>query len=155
MDERVETFAPPASREEVLTKALGVTFGFGMGFAGAIDGGIGQAQDHASDHPQHPGRIGRAHAAQILLHGDVQTVMQSALNHPITPFELEHPLGLQLIQSQTAQQIDHFARALAPALDPGLQPRGQSGSRKAHLAGRHLQRLQETDFESSPIVFAP
>ena len=52
-NERVKAFASAACGEELLAEAFGVAFGFGILFAGAIDGGVGQAQNHPPDHPEH------------------------------------------------------------------------------------------------------
>ena len=53
MNERMEALAASLRREELLAEALGVAFGLGIAFARPIDGGIGQTQNHASDHSQH------------------------------------------------------------------------------------------------------
>jgi len=44
----------------------------------------------------------------IFPHGNVQTMVQLAFDCPIAPFEFEHACGVQLIDSQTAQQINYF-----------------------------------------------
>jgi hypothetical protein len=137
----VETFASTAGAQELLPEGFGIGLGFWIGFAGPVYGGIGEAEHDAPDHAQDQRRIGGAHPAVVLLHADIQAVVQTAFNDPVSPFEAKHSLGLQLLQREAAEQEDDFARPLSLAFDSGFQAGRQPGSRKAHPAGRHLQAL--------------
>lgn len=90
--------------------------------AGLIHGRIGQAQHDAADHAQDQRRTRRPYPAEVFLHTHIQAVVQSALNHPVLPFELEQAQRLQLLQTQAADEIDHFAAPLALTFDAALQP---------------------------------
>lgn len=105
-----------------MTKTFGVKFGFRIPFAGFIHGRIGQAQHDAAGHAQDQRRRRRPYPAEVFLHTHVQAVVQSTFNGPVFSFELEQTQGLQLLQGQTADQIDYFARPLAVAFDARLQP---------------------------------
>ena len=136
-DERAEAFATTARSKEALAEGFGIELGFGIGFSGFVYRGIGQAQDDPANHAQDQSRIGSSHSAMVFLQGDVQAVVQAALNDPVATFELEHAPSLQLRQTQAAEQEDHFAAPLAVALDPGFQASRQPGAWEADLAGRH------------------
>jgi len=117
----VETLATTARREEVLAKAFGVGFGFGILLANSIHGGIGQTEHHPPYHPQDQRRAGRPHPAKVFLHTHVQAVVQPALNDPVLAFELEQAQRLQLLAGLTADEIDDLLRPFAVAFDAGLQ----------------------------------
>ncbi len=121
-NQRVQTLATAASREIALAEAFSVEFGFGILFAGLIHGRVGQTQDDPPDHAQNQRGVRGPHPAQVLLQAHVQAVVQAAFNHPVLALELEQAPRLQLCQTQAADQIDHFARPGAVALDAGLQP---------------------------------
>lgn len=116
-----------AGGSEAVLETAGVTLGLGIFLARLIHRRVGQAHDHAPNCSQHSRCFGGAHSALILLQRDVQAMVQSAFNDPVTALEGKHSLGLQLLECETAQQINDlsapFALTLAPvpALDPCLQ----------------------------------
>ena len=110
------TAAPGA--KEVLAEALGVAFGFRVGLAGLIDGGVGQAEDDPADHPQHSRRPGRAHPAEVFLQRHVQAVMEPAFDHPVAALEPQQPFGLQLLDRVTADQVNGLFTPFALTKDP-------------------------------------
>ncbi len=72
----------------------------------------------------------------------IQGVVQAALNHPVTSFELRQAPSLQLLRTQAAHQIDDFAAPRALTFGAGLQPgdsrcwNGCRGSAPAQHEGR-------------------
>lgn len=119
-NQRVQTVAPTARREIALAKSLGVEFGFRISFASLVHRRVGQTEHDPPDRAQDPRGVGRPYPAQVFLQAHVQAVVQAAFNHPVPAFELEQAPRLQLFQAQAADQMDHLARPLAVALDPGL-----------------------------------
>lgn len=148
----MEPFATAPSGSEAFLEGGGVALGLGIFLARLIHCGVGQAHHHPSDRSQGPRRVGSAHSALIFMESDVQTMVQSAFNDPVAALESEHPLGLQLVEGQTAQKINHLAVPFVITLDPALQAGGQPGSRKPRLTGRDLQALQEANLQPAPVV---
>lgn len=128
----MEAFAPTAGGEVVLPEGFCIALGFGVGIAGLVYCGIGQAEHDAPNHAQDQRRIGRAHPAVVFVHRDIQTMVQAAFNDPVGSFELQHSLGLQLLQGEAGEQEHHFPSPLTVAFDSGFQASRQSGPRKAH-----------------------
>lgn len=106
---------------ELFLEAASVALGLGILLARLIDRRVGQAHHHAPDGSQDPrgGRV--SYPALVLPQRDIQTLVEPALNDPVTALEPKHPLGLQLVEGQAAQKINHLAAPLALALDPCLQ----------------------------------
>lgn len=121
-NQRVETLATATRRDIALPETFGVEFGFGMLLAGLIRCGIGQAEHDSPEDTQDQGGIRGSHPAEVFLHTNIQAVVQPAFHDPVLAFELEQAQGLQLLQAQAADQIDHFARPPAVAFDARLQP---------------------------------
>lgn len=148
----LEALGSLACAQEALPVGFGVGLGFGLGLAPVIDGGVAQTEQDPPNGSQDARGVGIAHAAQILLHGQVQAVMQTAFNDPILAFEPQHPLGLQLFQRQAADEVNGFLAPLALAQHPGLEPRDQTGSGKARLARVHFDQFEPADFRPPPVV---
>ena len=104
-----------------MLEAAGVALGLGILAPRLIYRRVGQAHHDPPDCSQDPRIGGVSHSALVLPQRDIQTMVESALNDPVTTLEQEHPLGLQFLEGQTAQKINHLAAPLALALDPGLQ----------------------------------
>lgn len=97
-DQRLESFPSSASRAETLLESFGVALGFGISPPGDIHRGIGQTQHDSSDHSQHQSRIGCPYSAEVLLHGDIQAMVQPALDDPVVTFKSKQAPSLQLVQ---------------------------------------------------------
>ena len=151
-NQRVESFTATAGCAEGILKGAGVALGLGIFLSRSIDRRVGQADHHASNRPQNPCWSGSPDPALIFSQGDIQAMVQPAFDHPIGSLEREHPLGLELLQSQAADQVNGFPAPFAFALDPCLQSSGQPSSRKAGLARRHFQALQKANFQASAVV---
>jgi len=149
----MESLATAASGAELFLETAGVCLGLGIFVARTIHCGIGQAHDHAPDCSQHARCLWSAHPALILAQRDVQAMVHPAFDDPIAALEREHPAGLQLIEAQAAQQVDHLAAPFAFAPDPGFEPGGQPSSGKAHLTGRDFHALQRADLQAPPVAF--
>lgn len=117
------------------------------------DPGEGKADGDPAEHAQHQRGVGVAHPALILLHGDIQCLMESALNNPIAAFEPQEAKSIQLIQGETADEINDFCALLFLAPHSSFEPRNGAGSGKAGLRGSHLAAIKDADFMASPIVF--
>lgn len=139
---------------EVLLEAAGVELGLWIPFTGAVDGGIGEADDEAAEGAEQVSGVGGAHAAAVLLEGEVQGVVKAALNDPVLALALEQAPSLKLIQTQTAQQIDDFALPEAVAADPGFQAGGQTGAGEADLGRGDFPALQGADLQSAAVTLA-
>ncbi len=120
-NQRLEALATSTSRKIALPEAFGVEFGLRILFAGLVHGRIGQTEHDAADHTQDQRRTRGPYPAEVFLHTHIQTMVQPALNDPVLAFELEQTQGLQLGQTQTADQIDYFARPVAVTFDARLQ----------------------------------
>ena len=158
MNECLEAFASAAGGLEAALESPGGAFRFGVFLFGAIDGGIGQADHHAPNRPEHARAVGMAHSALILAQGDVQAVVEPAFHSPVAALEGEHPLGLELFEGEAAEQINDLARPLlflglrVLAFDPGLQASGQARSWKADLSGRDFQAFQGADLQTAAVA---
>ena len=97
-DQRMESFPSSASRAEALLESFGVALGFGVGPAGDVHRGIGQTQHDSPDHSQHQSRMGCPYSTEVLLHGDIQAMVQSALDDPVVTFKSKQAPRLQLVQ---------------------------------------------------------
>ena len=132
---------PPRAERKRCRKLLVLHLDLGLALRAVIHSGIGQAEHDPPNHSQHQRRIRRPDPTQVLQHGHVQAVVESAFNDPVVPLELEHSQGLQLLQAPAAQQKHHLAGPFAPAFDAGFQTGRQAGARKPDLAGSHCQTL--------------
>ena len=84
-NQRVKALTATASRTELLLEGAAVAFGFRVFLSRAIGGGIGQADDDPSNGSQNTGGPRMPNPAAVLLESDIQTMVQPALDHPITP----------------------------------------------------------------------
>lgn len=80
-------------------------------------------------------------------------MVEFAFDCPISTFEFQHALCLQLIDAQTAYQINHFPTPLTVTFNPCFQPPCALRSRKLNLAGRDIGDLDGPDLKSGTIVF--
>ncbi len=160
VNKRVEAFASASGGFKAALKSPSVAFGLRVFLSGSVHGGIGQADHHAPDGPQHARGFGSANSALILAQSDVQTMVEPAFDGPVATLEQEHSLGLELLQGQTAHQIDDLS---APSLflglrvltfDASLQSSDQPGSRKEHPCRSYFQAFQASDLQAAAIVFA-
>lgn len=148
----VEAFATAAGGEQALPEALGVVFRLGMELASAIDCGVGQTDDEAPDHSQNPHGVRAADAAQILLQGDVEAVVQPALDDPVFALQPQQPSGLQLIERAAADEIHDLALPISVTFGAGLQAGHQARPWEAGLAGSHLDAVQKADLTTPAVV---
>src|SRR6266496_6768162 len=81
-------------------------------------------------------------------------MMQSALDDPIAALESQPAQRVQLLQSQTADQIHRFGGLLTFAPHPPPQARNQARSGKAHLLRRDFLAFQESNLTPAAIDFA-
>ena len=150
--ERVEALVAAARSEESLAVGFGVCLGLGLALAQLIQGGVGQAQDHAPDRTQDACGIGVAHPAKVFLHRDIQAMMQPAFDHPITALEPEHALGLELPQGEAADEVNDFLAPFTVAQNTGPQAGHQARARKTHLGRIDFNEIQDADFRAAPVV---
>lgn len=143
---------PTTGRKEALPIALGVGLGFRLALSQMIDGRVGQAEHNSPNGSKHTRGIGIAHAAKVLLHRHIQAVVQPAFDHPVAPLELKHALGVELIQREAADQVDDFVAPFAFAQHAGVEPRDQTRSREAGLAGRDFDQFKDTDFGAPAVL---
>ena len=68
----------------------------------------GQADIDSAKQSQHQGCIGVANPALVLVHGDIQRVVQAALNNPIAAFELKETFFIKFFERQATDQIIDF-----------------------------------------------
>jgi len=71
VDECMEAFASTSGRFEAALEAGGVALGLWVFLSASIDSGIGQADHHAANGPEHARRFGSANSALILAQTDV------------------------------------------------------------------------------------
>jgi hypothetical protein len=67
----MEAFASTSGRFEAALEAGGVALGLWVFLSASIDSGIGQADHHAANGPEHARRFGSANSALILAQTDV------------------------------------------------------------------------------------
>ena len=151
-NEGTEALATAACGEEPFAKGFCVRLGLGSTLASAIHGGVGQTDDQAADHAEDPRRVWIAHPAPIFPQGDVQTVMESVLDDPVTTLERQHALGLQFAQATTADQEHPLGVPFTVPMRPPFQARHQPRSGEAHLGGRHFQAVQDSDLLPSAVL---
>ena len=151
-NEGAEALATTSCGEKAFPKGFGIRLGLGSTLASAVHGSVGQTDDQAANHAEDSRRVRIAHPAPVFLEGDVQTVMESVLNDPVTTLERQHALGLQVSQATTADQ-EHLLGVPVPVpMCPPLQARYQPRSGEAHLGGRHFQAVQDSDFLPSAVL---
>ena len=126
----------------------------GLWCLGFGDSRLGHADHQSAKHSQHQGRIGMVHSAAIFIQGDVQRMMQSALDEPIATFEFDPAQRVQLLGGQTADQIHRFGGFMAFAPHATPQSRNEARSGKTDLLRRDLSALQNPNLTPAPIVFA-
>ena len=112
--------AAVAMRKALLVAAHGPARLFGLRLC---DGRLRYADHQSPEQAQHQRRLGLAHAAVVFAQGHVQRVVQAALDDPVAALEFEQAPRVQLLQGQTADQIDRLGAFLAVAPDPPPQPR--------------------------------
>ena len=151
-NERVEAVRAAPGGKEALAIALGVGFGFRSGLAEAVHCGVGEAEQNPPDGPERAGGVGITDAAQVLLHRQVQRVVEAAFDHPVAAFEPEHALGLQLIQSEAAHQENHLVAPFAFAQHAGVEARHQARAGEAGLAGSDFDQLKRADFRAPAVL---
>ncbi|MEI8043337.1 MAG: hypothetical protein WCL11_18155 [Verrucomicrobiota bacterium] len=80
---------------------------------------------------QGEGILGITHAAVILAQGYVQSMMQSAFNHPAAPFEFEEVRCIKLDAVLTTQSPPRFSIELGRLLRKILTPQWTAPTRHA------------------------
>ena len=111
----------------------------GGGAAARIEFAAGrQPRLRATDHDpakqaQGQGGLGVAHPAVILAQGYVQRVVQTTLDDPVAAFEFEHARRIQLIEGQTADEVNDFGGLFALAPDAAAQFGDGLSPGEAHL----------------------
>jgi len=126
----------------------------GLWCLGFGDGRLRHADHQSAKHPQDQRRIGIAHSAAIFIQGDVQRMMQSALDDPIAPFEFDPAQCVQLLGGQAADQIHRFGGFVAFAPHATPQSRNEARSGKTDLFRADFPALQNPNLTPAPIVFA-
>ena len=70
-----------------------------------FNGRLGDTDDRAAEHSQDERRIGIAHAAAVLIQGDLQGMVQTAFKDSIATFEFDSAQGVESFEGQAADQI--------------------------------------------------
>ena len=138
--------------KEALAIAFGVGFCFRMFVSQVVERGVGQAEQNPPDHPKHARGVWIANAAEVLLHRDVQAVVQPALDDPVAAFELQHAFGLELVRSEAAHEVNDLVAPFAFAPDAGLQARDQTRPGEASLAGSDFDQFKHPDFGAPAVL---
>src|SRR5438445_10987730 len=81
-------------------------------------------------------------------------MVQTALNDPVAALEFDPAQRVQLLQSQTANQIDCLGGLLALATHSPLESRNEPCPRAAHLLGGHFPALQYPNLSTTAFSFA-
>jgi hypothetical protein len=76
-----------------------------------------EADDQAAEHPQNQEAFGGAHAAAIIIEGDIQAQVAGVLDAPALAIGLEPGLGGQFLLGKVGDQSDRFI--FAPGVLPG------------------------------------
>lgn len=131
--ERVQAFRAAIAVVKLLLEVSSAGSGAGLDFAEFLQPDLGEANHDPPKQAQHQGGFWVAHPALILSQGDVEGVVQGALNHPVAALEFEESSRIELVEGVAANQANDLGGFLALALHPPFEPRNGLGSRKARL----------------------
>ena len=123
-------------------------------FAACLQPGLRETDRHPAEQAQGKGRLGVVDPAVIFPQRDVQSVMQTALDHPVAPLEFEKAARIQFFQGETADEINDFGGLFTLASNPAPQSGDALNSGKAHLLGAGIPAIQHSDFASAPVALA-
>jgi len=111
-----------------------------------------QAHTDAAEHSQDPRGIAMAHAAAILSGADIQPLVQSGFDAPVSALRRQPLRGAQAFRGAAGQQILEVglvAQAL-PENDRALR-----GGGKAGLLGADGRGAEGADFSPAPVFLRP
>jgi len=96
-----------------------------------------------------------AHAALVFVGGDIEPMVQAALDAPVVTVGLEHPLRRQFCNGTAANEELDFdlVFGLVFAVNETGESAGLLGKRKADLLGGHIETLDRSGFHSPLIPF--
>ena len=95
----------------------------GIDSAAFLQPNLGETDHHPAKQAQGKSGLGVADPAVVFAEGDVQSVMQAALDDPIAAIEFEKVGRIQLFEGETADEInDYLFRRLEKTM-PGKELR--------------------------------
>lgn len=138
--------------EEALLEFAGGGAAAGVELTALLQPSLGKAHHEATKQTQGEGGFGITHPTMIFGEGDIQSVVQTAFDGPVAALEFEQARRIQLLQGETADEINDFSGFLALASNPSPKSGNGLDSGKAHLRRAGLPTVQHPDLASPAIV---
>jgi len=124
----------------------------GIDFAALLQPNLCETDHHAAEQAQRKSGLGVADPAVVFAQGDVQSMMQAALDDPIAAFEFEKVGRIQLFEGETADRINDFGALPTLVPDPPAEPGDGLISGKAHRLRGRLLAIQYSNRMLSSVV---